>query len=172
MCVNQESRFVPKDTYTTTSSLIPDLLEIDKISLEILQQCGLDNVIPFNIESKTTGSCLFDSVSVLLHGDESLSTELRVKTCVEMVQNQTFYETHERAVGFMACSPVFEKACLDCASPRGWSSIWTMLALANVVNKNIQSIYPAMNGKVDRAHKALNCMIASRIQEYLTVDHL
>ena len=128
MCVNQESRFVPKDTYTTTSSLIPDFDKIDKISLEILQQCGLDNVIPFNIESKTTGSCLFDSVSVLLHGDESLSTELRVKTCIEMVQNQTFYETHERAVGFMACSPVFEKACLDCASPRGWSSIWTMFS--------------------------------------------
>ena len=141
MSVHQESKFVPQNIYVI-QTLIKDFLEVDKISLGILHKCGIHYATPYKVESRKVGSCLFDSVSVLLTGDVCLSTELRLKTCIEMVQNQNLYENHINVKHFMICSPVFERACLDCASYRGWSSIWTLLALSNVVGKNINSIYP------------------------------
>ena len=76
-----------------------------------------------------------------------------------MIQNQNLYENHPKINSFMLCSPVYERPCLDCTSYRGWSSIWTLLALSNVIGKNINSIYPPMNGTADRVHNTLHFVI-------------
>ena len=130
----------------------------------------MDNFIPYQINSRNIGSCLFDTASVLLAGDESLSSELRLKTCIEMIQNQNLYENHSKINNFMLCSSVYERACLDCASYRGWFSIWTLLALSNVIGKNINSIYPPMNGTADRVHNTLHFVIESEVHSDYTVN--
>ena len=38
----------------------------------------------------------------------------------------------------------------------GWSSIWTILAFSTLIAKNINSIYPPVNGKKDGAYLTLN----------------
>ena len=38
------------------------------------------------------GNCLFHALSTAIAGDTSLSTELRVRTCIEMVVNKDLYE--------------------------------------------------------------------------------
>lgn len=45
---------------------------------------------------KTTGdgNCLFNSISILLTGEETLSVELRLRTCLELAFNINFYATH------------------------------------------------------------------------------
>ena len=168
VCVEQESKFVPQNIYLVQEQLT-NFLDIDEISLSILQKCGFDNFIPYQINSRNIGSCLFDVASVLLAGDERLSSELRIKTCIEMIQNQNLYENHPKMNSFMLCSPVYERACLDCASYRGWSSIWTLLALSNVIGKNINSIYPPMNGTADRVHNTLHFVIEPEVHSDYTL---
>ena len=49
----------------------------------------------YSFESKSAlfstgdGDCLFNSVSILLVGDESMSLELRYRCCIEMVKNKS-----------------------------------------------------------------------------------
>ena len=102
------------------------------------------------------GSCLFNSVSVALCGSEEISTELRVRTCIEMVINKARYISHPKASDLIWVSPNYVSSTIDCANPRGWSSIWTILALSQVIGRPIQSVYPPINGIQDLSYKFLN----------------
>ena len=170
VCIQQESKFVPQDAYLV-QEFVTDFLEVGKISLIILQKCALDNTFPYQVESRNVGSCPFDAVSVLLTGDKSLSSELRLKTFIEMRKNQNLYENRPKLISFMICSPIFERACLDCASYWGWSPIWIMLALSNVIGKNINSIYPPMNGKANRVYKTLHFVIRAEVPSEKTLTY-
>ena len=98
-----------------------------------------------------------------------LSTELRVRTCIEMVKNENRYKNHPKSNDFMLLSPTYETACLEFAFHRGWSSIWTIIALSNVIGKNINSTYPPMNGKKDHAYNTLNFVIEPTIASNDTI---
>jgi len=63
---------------------------VDRISQEYLQKFGVNNFgDPYKVSAD--GSCLFNAVSVFLCGTEQLSTELRVRTCIEMVSRKDVY---------------------------------------------------------------------------------
>nr|XP_039258759.1 uncharacterized protein LOC120335330 [Styela clava] len=95
------------------------------------------------------GSCLFNAVSIVLTGTEARAIELRLRTCVEMVKNKKFYTTHPLSDVFNLVSPDYDKACKDCATVGCYSSAWTVMALANVVCRRIEMIYPPVNGSRD-----------------------
>ena len=71
------------------------------------------------------GSCLFNSASMALFGNQDMSEELRVRTVIEMVTNAEKYKKHPRARDYMSLSPYYKEACVDCGKQKGWSSIWT-----------------------------------------------
>lgn len=51
-----------------------------------------DNAKP--ITTRGDGNCLFNAASLALCGSEKLSTELRVRTTIELVENLDFYKSH------------------------------------------------------------------------------
>ena len=54
-----------------------------------------DNINYMNaLRSNGNGNCLFNSISIMLNGTESLATELRVRTCIELALNRNFYRNH------------------------------------------------------------------------------
>ena len=101
-----------------------------RLSIKILQHCHFQQDHKA-IKSTEDGDCLFNSVSTLLVGDESLPTELRYKTCIEMFINKEEYKNTKTGPASASCPLLtYDAAMKDCARPRQYSCIWTILALA------------------------------------------
>lgn len=75
-------------------------------------------------------------------GSETMADELRARTCIELVVNRNKYETDRQAPGFIMISE-YNKAIEDCATGVE-VCIWAMFAMASVLQRQIQSIYPVM----------------------------
>ena len=114
--------------------------------------------------------CLYNSVSILLKGNESPATSLRLLTSVEVFENSDYYVKHPRMEeallydaeqfpnqnnAFSALlsdesSKCFNGDRIECISKeaalnlrdRNWSSMVRMMALSSVIKRNIISIYP------------------------------
>ena len=48
----------------------------------------------YSVSCLRDGNCLFNSTIMLIQGNEYLSAELRLKTCLELSENQEFYINH------------------------------------------------------------------------------
>lgn len=111
------------------------------------------------VASSTDGSCLFSSASLALRGDNSLSTELRVRCCVALVSNRDNYMSLENVDDIELNSPPYTEAWQKCASKAGYSSQWTLYALSEVIDRPINVYYPPVNTKRDPAYSAFNTEI-------------
>ena len=109
------------------------------------------------------GNCLFNSVSVILCGNESIACELRVRTCVELFLNFEYYKKHHQCRDFICVSPDLEETCRKRAVDREYSSVFMMQALSSVVGRELVSVYPAMNGLLDNCLGILNTVLVPRI---------
>ena len=89
-------------------------------------------------------------------GDESRSKELRYRCCVEMVTNKSKVTVHRLYSKLEVLSPDYDRDCLDCAQPGKWSSVWMIIALSNLLDLPVQSVYPAVNGPGCKGFKTLN----------------
>jgi hypothetical protein len=74
-----------------SSSYISNLPKfVDRVSQTYLQQCDINNFgVPFSVTAN--GSCMFNAVSLSLCGSQDMATELRVRTCIEMVSRKDVY---------------------------------------------------------------------------------
>ena len=131
---------------------------VDRISQEYLQKFGVSN---FGDPSKVfaDGSCLLNAVSVFLRGAEQLSTEL---TCIEMVSRKDVYTSLPSAKRLIWVASNYVASSNDCAKRHGWSSIWTILAFAEVIGMPIESVYLPLNGVKDMYFKTLNMLAVPR----------
>lgn len=105
---------------------------------------------------------LFAAVSVALCGTEKLVNELRTRCCVEMVVYEAYYKWQKNYMKLSECAPEYSESCVYCATPNEDSCVWTMSALASVVRRPIRSVYPAVNGREDRAVDVLNTVFTPR----------
>lgn len=102
-------------------------------------------------------------MSVALCGTDDLATELRYRTCIEMVLQKDHYTTIPKAKDLILISPNYISSTFDCSSKHGWSSSWTLLALSQVIGIPIKSVYPPMNGQQDFSFKSLNFTTVPRL---------
>ncbi len=102
------------------------------------------------------GNCLFHALSTAITGDTSLSEELRVRTCIEMVVNKDLYEKKHKNTGVKLASPDYRIAVKECAIDGKFSSAWTIDAAASVLGTKILSIYPPVNGLLDKTVSILH----------------
>lgn len=126
------------------------------------------------IKSTGDGDCLFNAVSIILCGDESMSLELRYKCCLEMVSNGEKIQQHRDKAALLCVSPDYNEAVIKCAKTGGYSSSWTMIALSNITRRKIESLYPLVNGAKDLATRTLNCIFhpSSGLQDTTTMKIL
>jgi hypothetical protein len=106
---------------------------IDTLSQDCLTKYNIQHLLGDPYYVSDNGSCLFNVVSVPLCGTEDLAVELRVRTCIEMVIRKDYYTSLPIAQKLTWVSPNYASSSIDCAQPRGWSSAWTILALAQVI---------------------------------------
>ncbi|XP_076444405.1 uncharacterized protein LOC143282641 [Babylonia areolata] len=159
ICVERERQFVKEDV--SFSSARSPKYTVDASSEALLRDyCNSQK----RNAAKVTrdGNSLFAAVSLALVGTEKLALELRVRCCIEMVVYETFYKFQENYMNLLRCAPDYIESCLNCAMPGEDSCVWTMSALASVVRRNIESIYPSVNGKMDVAVEILNTVFYPR----------
>jgi len=143
---------------------------VDKVALSYLVKVQATHLgTPYSVTGN--GSCLFNAVSVALCGSEELSTELRYRTCIEMVLKIDHYTTIPKAKQLILVSPNYVSSIFDCVSRNGWSSSWTLIALADVIDIQIKSVYPPMNSAQDFSFKSLNFTAVPRKSEWTSTDN-
>ncbi|CAC5358288.1 unnamed protein product [Mytilus coruscus] len=152
--LNDQKKSLQPFNHSYTVSNKPTSI-IDITSQSHLRQCNLSHLgEPYEVTGN--GSCLFNAVSFALCGSEDLSTELKYRTCIEMVSRKDFYTSLPIAKNIIWVSPNYITSTFECASKHGWSSTWTLLALAQVICIPIKSVYPPLNGENDLSFKTLN----------------
>jgi hypothetical protein len=104
-------------------------------------------------------------VSVALFGHEHASSEIKVKTCIEMTLNESFYTNAHLVTNIPLVSGSFEESNLDCAINGRYSSSWIIHAASTVVSRPIKSVYPVANGPVDGYIGILNTTFRPRISK-------
>ena len=108
--------------------------------------------------------CASSFIAPAVIGTESLAEELRLRTCVELIRNKRSYQSHPDASTLRMLSSTYSDAVDDCASPNGYSSLWTLMALATVTERRIVSVYPFVNGSSDAYATLAN-------QEFTPLSH-
>ena len=104
--------------------------KVHQYSQSILKMCGTASRVPLYVRGD--GNCMFNSASVAIRGNETMSCELRVRTCIELNLNFEFYQTHFHYENFKLVYDL-EEASLECAIDGEYSSIFAMQALAYVL---------------------------------------
>ena len=115
-------------TFNFSNERYFDKSALDRVAKRLLPK---DCHALFPVFTKGDGNCLFNSISLLLTGEQSqLSTELRIKVVGEMVKNRSFYD----AGGFLKYgADNFEEDMLDSMRGETYSSFRHMYALTDVV---------------------------------------
>ena len=117
---------------------------IDPIALFCLKKIGkLESQIP--LKSSADGSCLYNAVSILLCGNESMKHSLRFKAFEYLAQNyDKLNSIVYRIDPATICSPTVKETMKDLASENGWGSHFAIIALSNVIGAPITVLYPAV----------------------------
>ncbi|VDI24038.1 Hypothetical predicted protein [Mytilus galloprovincialis] len=93
-------------------------LIVDQTVQNILTKCRLHDVgTPYEVFSN--GGCLFDSVFVSLCGTQEFSTELRVRTAIEMIRLNSRVMSLPVTPSLITVSPNYFASVFSCASPGG-----------------------------------------------------
>lgn len=127
---NNHAMNLRKDlSYSASSSLTAD-----RVSNQILENLNISIQGKSPVHVSGDGNCLFNALSVGLTGNEGLSLELRVRTCLELFRNRHAYETAANAK-LLLVSPNYEDVCKAAATKGAFSSAWTMVAAATVLGR-------------------------------------
>lgn len=144
-------------------------------------------------KSTSNGDCLFNSVSRLLVGDDSISCHLRLLTALELSTNSEFYAEHpklqepqssgfSKATLFTICLSTLGMSIWDtsknptkaihaearvASKTKEWAGTIHLMALASVIGRPIFSVYP----NVPLAFRnLLHGMIQPRVAEHIQVQ--
>ena len=110
------------------------------------------------LQSTGDGNCLFNSLSILLIGNEDLSVELRCRVAVELAVNRKRIMRHP-LFHKLSDNKDFEEDILRCPKPGSYSSMNVFLAAASMLRMPIDVVYPAVNSASSYLYRTMNCRI-------------
>ena len=126
----------------------------DYIAEKVLSRCGTNNLKA--LEVLGDGNCLFNSLSVIVCGNESRSFELRLRCALELILHKEYYTNYYSNNFFHMVSLSYEEACKNAVKNGSFSSVWLLHAAAGVLQQPIHSVYPNINGILDKTALILN----------------
>ena len=128
----------------------------DRVSEQILASLNMSVARRTPIYVSGDGNCLYNAISVGICGNESLSAEIRVRTCLELIKNRHAYRNAPNSRELFFVSPNYDDAVTSSACKGKFACAWEMQAAATVIGRPIQSVYPPRNGLLDKAIGILN----------------
>jgi len=106
-----ERRLLQPFAYSNSTNFVSaDFTVTDPIAKAIADRCDLTS---YGIPAMVTGdgNCLFNAVSIALCGNEVLSTEIRLRSAIEMLCNPDRNRSRPDYKNLLMVSPSFEEAC-------------------------------------------------------------
>ncbi|CAF1536996.1 unnamed protein product [Adineta ricciae] len=119
---------------------------VDVIATKYLQKAADDthHLVPVDVFGD--GNCLYHSIIVLMNNPLVTACELRVRTIVELVTNENYYQnTYSKFVG-----STHDAIRLVCKNYM-YSELYEIAALCNLLRCNIRSIYPKIDFRDEMA---------------------
>lgn len=107
------------------------------------------------LRSTADGDCFFNSVSTLLCGSESRTTELSYRCCIYMVLEKSNIMINRHYKKVTVIFPQINTDCLNCTRPGTYSSMHMFIAMSLLLNIPIK-VYPAVNGSKNYNFKVMN----------------
>ncbi|CAF1566853.1 unnamed protein product, partial [Adineta steineri] len=120
--------------------------EMDIVAKQYLESASADvhHLIPVDVP--TDGNCLYHSVLISMNNSTVTTSELRVRTIVELITNETFYSNmYAHVVG-----PI-DIAIKGVCKNFTYSELYEICALCTVLGCNIRSVYPKIDFHPDMA---------------------
>ncbi|CAF4684330.1 unnamed protein product [Rotaria sp. Silwood2] len=115
----------------------------DTVAKEYLQKATEDTHHLVSVNVLGDGNCLYQSIVVLMNNPLVTASELRVRTIMELITNENYYQnTYSQYVG-----PTDIAVKAICKNYM-FSELYEIAALCNVLQCNIRSVYP----KIDFHH--------------------
>ena len=155
---------------------------IDHSAAEFVPNDIIDDFVP--LRSTPNGNCLFNAASILLVGNETMSTELRLRSAValmqlestfmdnnnalisQLIQEQvilynpfaaTDYRLHSTNVSRETISMVLQNEVITSLKDFTWSSMWQIQSLSTALGMSFYSVYPKENSLIRHLfHKIVN----------------
>jgi hypothetical protein len=126
-------------------------LAVDCPTIEVLKACGCNDGCIKPVKVAADGSCLFNSLSVALVGDESLAVELRLRACTAFIihGNNIWQEGKVKGHHHTACGSLWEEITEMTTNFKAVSS-YGVSASAKALGIGINVFYPPMNGATDK----------------------
>ena len=153
--VNREKTLLPHKDYTEPIAFDKSTLREDYRALSYLESAMVGVQLQL-VLTTCDGNRLFNSLSTVMCGPEKMAEEIKVRTCIQMVDGRDQYKTQTYAKDFMLCSSSYEEACILCVKPGGYSCAWTIQAATDVLRREIKAVYPKVNGNRDFVAQILN----------------
>jgi len=117
------------------------------------------------LHSSPNGDCFFNSVSLLLIGDETRSTELRYRCCIEMVLKKNEIMILPQYKRLTVLCPPFEEDCIRCVHQGTDATMHMFLATSMLLNLPIKVMYAAVNSANTYIFKTLNTLIRPKFAD-------
>jgi hypothetical protein len=101
---------------------------------------------------------IMDMCISTISGDESLATELRVRTVIELTAFfDSYYKEYDVSELESKCGVTYDEGIHELAVDCGYASVWGLCGLASVIERPIVSVYPStVNGPNDILATLLN----------------
>ncbi|CAF1457668.1 unnamed protein product [Rotaria sp. Silwood1] len=130
-------QFYPTQVFNETKHIV------DVVAKAYLEKAtgNVHHLVP--VEVIADGNCLYNSIVLLMNDPSVTTSELRVRTIIELVKNENYYQNiYSQYVG-----PI-DIAIKAMCKNYTYSELYEIVALCNVLQCNIQSVYP----KIDFQH--------------------
>ncbi|WAR14745.1 hypothetical protein MAR_004850, partial [Mya arenaria] len=150
----EEKLLIGEDKYFSCEEPVGYETETDYVAQDILSRFHTSN------EVTGDGYCLFNAVSLLLYGNETKSTELRYKTVLMMVNEESHILSHKDRARNKTVCPDYDV------------DAWAVMALVEVIKRPIRSIYPAVNGEKSLVYQTLNTTFNEEADENHVDEHV
>ena len=137
----------------------------DKVAEALLKHCGKGNSNVNAVSVTADGNCLYNCLSMAVCGNKQRSMEMHWQSAIELLLQKEYYETYHATHSLDPISPTYKEACLDATKNHAYSSSWNPKAAASVLQQPIQSIYPTVNGILDKSAAILNHVFPPRISK-------
>ena len=146
---------------------------IDNDAVKLLPADISQSFVP--IHATPNGNCLYNAISLLYVGDESISAELRVRTALSLMQLEnvilqdgnemvkellseqillyecfatTNYQLHKNNLTPNQICMVLENEVLSTLTNTSWSGMWQIQALCTALQISVLSVYPEANRNI------------------------
>ena len=109
----------------------------------------LDSYRPLAVSGD--GNCLYRSMSLLLYGTEQFHSVLRLRTAVEVLSNENWYNVEQSACRCpfkdetALILPNYRQFCIDTATDGAYADILTVYALSRAIDRSVQLFFPPLS---------------------------